>query len=56
MEQSRRFISYQLSWDDMPLDISYLFEKEKPAGRHGFLVVDNDRMVFEDGSIAKFWE
>ena len=41
--------------DFAPLDISYLFEDEKPAGKHGFLKTDGDRFVFEDGTPVKFW-
>jgi hypothetical protein len=48
-------IPYTLPWDDMPIDLSFLYEKEKPAGKHGFLKVEGDRFVFEDGTGAKFW-
>ena len=41
--------------DKMPIDISYLFENEKPAGKHGFCKVQGDRFVFEDGTPARFW-
>jgi len=27
----------------------------KPAGKHGFVLIDNDRFVFEDGTPVKFW-
>ena len=39
----------------MPIDLSFIYEKEKPAGKHGFLKVAGDRFVFEDGTVAKFW-
>ena len=51
----RKTIPYTLPWDDMPIDLSFIYEKEKPAGKHGFLKVDGDRFVFEDGTEAKFW-
>jgi len=51
----KRTIPYTLPWDDMPVDLSFLYEKEKPAGKHGFLKVNGDRFVFEDGTVAKFW-
>ncbi len=38
-----------------PIDISYLFEQEKPAGKHGFLQVKGERFVFEDGTPVRFW-
>ena len=28
---------------------------DKPAGRHGFVLIENDRFVFEDGVPVKFW-
>ncbi len=47
---------FTLSWDDhVPIDISFAFEKEKPAGKHGYLKVQGDRFAFEDGSEARFW-
>lgn len=41
--------------DKMPIDISFLFESEKPAGRHGFLQTDGSHFRFEDGTPGKFW-
>jgi len=41
--------------DRMPVDISFVFADEKPAGKHGFLTVDGEAMRFEDGTLAKFW-
>lgn len=49
------WIPYTLPWDDAPLDLSFLYEDEKPAGKHGFLTVKGDRFVFEDGHEARFW-
>lgn len=39
----------------MPVDISFVFEEEKPAGKHGFCKVQGESFVFEDGAPAKFW-
>jgi hypothetical protein len=50
-----QWIPYTLPWDDAPLDLSYLYEDEKPAGKHGFLKVDGTRFVFEDGYEPRFW-
>ena len=50
-----RYIPYSLHWDDAPLDISFVFEQEKPAGKHGFLTIQDDKMVFEDGTVARFF-
>ena len=49
---ARRVIAYTLPWDDAPVDLSFIFEGEKPAGRHGFLGVKDSRFVFADGALA----
>lgn len=41
--------------DAMPVDISFVFESERPAGKHGFIHADGDNLRFEDGTIGKFW-
>ena len=41
--------------DRMPVDISWVFENEKPAGKHGFCKVKGDKFEFEDGTPARFW-
>ena len=41
--------------DAMPIDISFVFEKERPAGKHGFVRADGEDLRFEDGTLAKFW-
>ncbi|GJM18073.1 MAG: hypothetical protein DHS20C14_02860 [Phycisphaeraceae bacterium] len=40
-------------WNAWPIDMSYL--NDKPAGGHGFLRTDRDRLVFADGTEARFW-
>ena len=35
------------------LDFSYL--QDKPAGVHGYLKTSGERLVFEDGTEARFW-
>ena len=50
-----RFIPFPAYPDFAPIDISYLFEEEKPAGKHGFLKTEGDRFVFEDGTPVRFW-
>jgi len=51
----RKTIPYTLPWDDMPIDLSFVYAKEKPAGKHGFLQVVEGKFVFEDGIEGKFW-
>ncbi len=50
---TRDWVPFVLPYDDAPFDLSYL--NEKPAGKHGFLKVEGDQFVFEDGTPAKFW-
>lgn len=51
----RKAIPYTLPWDDMPVDLSFIYKDEKPAGKHGFLKVSGDKFIFEDGAEARFW-
>lgn len=51
----KTFFPYPFFHDDVPIDISFIFEDEKPAGKHGFLKVNGRNFVFEDGTVAKFW-
>ena len=41
--------------DRMPIDISFAFGDEKPAGKHGFCRAVGDNLCFEDGTHVKFW-
>lgn len=44
-----------LDWQTSPVDLSFLNEAEKPAGRRGFVKAAGESLVFEDGSPARFW-
>ncbi len=44
-----------LPWDAAPVDLSFLNERDGPAGSRGFVRADGDRLVFEDGTPARFW-
>lgn len=50
-----RTIPFPAYADDVPIDLSFVYEDEKPAGKHGFLKAEGDRFVFEDGTEAFFW-
>lgn len=54
-EPIRKTVPYTLPWDDMPIDLSFVYAEEKPAGKHGFLKAEGDRFIFEDGTEARFW-
>jgi len=55
MSMERHYVPYPLYWDDAPIDLSFIFENEKPAGKHGFLKVKGDKLVFEDGTRGRFY-
>src|SRR5207249_3729901 len=44
-----------LDWKTSPVDLSFLNAPEKPAGKRGFLKTQKDKLVFEDGAVARFW-
>jgi hypothetical protein len=44
-----------LDWQTSPVDLSFLNENERPAGRRGFVKAAGESLVFEDGSPARFW-
>src|SRR6478752_4605430 len=42
-------------WHSAPVDLSFLNASEKPAGKRGFVRAVKGRLVFEDGTPARFW-
>ena len=50
-----RYIPFPAYPDRAPLDLSFLYKNEKPAGKHGFLKVVEDHFEFEDGTVARLW-
>jgi len=50
-----RYIPMPAYPDRMPVDISFVFEDEKPAGKHGFVRAVGEDLRFEDGTLARFW-
>ena len=55
MIRENEYIPFPFHWDSAPLDLSFLYKDEAPAGKHGFLKVRNDKFVFTDGTEARFW-
>jgi len=50
-----RYIPMPAYPDMMPVDISFVFEDEKPAGKRGFVRADGEDLRFEDGTAVRFW-
>ena len=50
-----KFIPFPFYAESAPIDISFVFEKEKPAGKHGFLRTNGNKFEFEDGTEVRFW-
>lgn len=44
-----------LPWDDVPVDLSFLNDDDRPAGRHGPVRVQGDRLVRGDGAPLRLW-
>ncbi len=44
-----------LDWKTSPVDLSFLNEAEKPAGKRGFIKAASDKLMFVDNSPARFW-
>ena len=44
-----------LDWQVSPVDLSFLNAPDKPSGKRGFLIANKDRLIFEDGTIPRFW-
>lgn len=44
-----------IPWNTSPIDLSFLNNNHKPAGKHGVLKAKGDALFFEDGTPAKFW-
>jgi hypothetical protein len=53
---TQKWAPFTFSWTDhLPVDLSFVFAAERPAGKHGFLQARGDRLMFEDGSEGRFW-
>ncbi len=58
-DETANWFPYPVGPAGVPVDLSFLNKDAEgnyvPAGGHGFLTVDGDRFVFEDGTPARFW-
>lgn len=50
-----KYIPVYMYPDKMPVDISFVFKNERPAGKHGFAKAVGEEIRFEDGTLARFW-
>jgi len=55
LEETSNWPRNIMDWKTFPIDLSFLNEKERPAGKHGFVKAKGDQLTFEDGEVAKFW-
>ena len=49
-----KWIPWPAYYDDAPLDLRFVYD-DAPAGKHGFCQVKDGKLVFEDGTPARFW-
>jgi hypothetical protein len=42
-------------WNASPIDLSFLNDGERPAGRHGLIAAQGDSLAFADGTPVRFW-
>ena len=47
--------SDNLDWKTSPVDLSFLNEAEKPAGKRGFVKAAGAQLLFNDNTPARFW-
>jgi hypothetical protein len=53
--ETRDWYRGALAWNASPVNLRFLNRDDLPAGRHGFLKTSGDRLVFQDGTPARFW-
>jgi len=47
--------SDKIDWKTSPVDLSFLNEQEKPAGKRGFVKASGERLLFADNTPVRFW-
>jgi hypothetical protein len=55
LEVSSRWPRDAFDFNSSPVDLSFLNEPGKPAGKHGFLKAVRNALEFEDGTPVRFW-
>ena len=46
---------HPMSWTESAVDLSFLNDGDRPAGKRGFVRAAGDKLVFADGTPARFW-
>ena len=54
-EDRSNWIRQKIDWQGVAVDLSFLNHSEIPAGKHGFLKAMGDKLMFADGTQARFW-
>ncbi|MGB9747665.1 MAG: hypothetical protein ACPLXM_12135 [Bacteroidales bacterium] len=54
-QQTSHWFPFHGEDDFSPSEIDMSHWLDKPAGKHGFVLMDKDRFLFEDGTPVKFW-
>ncbi|MBE6930297.1 MAG: hypothetical protein E7463_08460 [Ruminococcaceae bacterium] len=49
-----KWIPWPSYYDDAPLDLRGVYD-DAPAGKHGFVHIEGEDFVFEDGTKVRFW-
>ena len=55
LTETSNWVVDKIGVHSFPIDLSFLNISEKPAGRKGFVTIDKDKLVFENGDTARFW-
>ena len=42
-------------WRKSPIDVTFLNATKRPAGKHGFLRVNGEKLSFQDATPVRFW-
>lgn len=55
LESTSQWPKDNIDWKYSPVDLSFLNESDKPAGKRGYVKAQGENLIFEDGTRTKFW-
>jgi hypothetical protein len=55
LAQPKNWPTDKLDWKTSPVDLSFLNDQEKPAGKRGFVKAAGEQLLFADNTPARFW-